>query len=140
MDKSPEPPEELADYDPGSAQDALAGGDGNTRVVWVADHERETRWWFELAERIPVRKKQQLVANNTTATKDGVDVDSDYYVDMLEEMIVDWSGADEPEAPGIRELLTGAYRGKDPQNPVFEDLWEEVPPPFAALPDEDLNV
>ena len=138
MADEPEPPEELADYDPGSAQDALAGRE-HTRIVWVADHERETRWWFELSERIPVRKKQKLVANNTTATKEGIDVDSDYYVDMLEEMVVDWSGADEGDAPGLRELLTSAYRGKDPENPVFESLWDEVPPPFANIPDADLN-
>lgn len=138
-DDVPEPPEELADYDPGTANDALADRD-DTRTVWVADHDREKRWWFELTERVPVRKKQKFVEENTTASKDGVNVDSDYYVDMLEYMVVDWSGADDEDAPGIREFLTSAYRGNDPENPVFEDLWNEVPPPFAQIPDADLNV
>lgn len=136
--EAPEPPEELSDYDPGSAQDALAGS-GSTRVVWVADHEREKRWWFRVSERVPVRKKQKFVADNTTATEDGIDVDSDYYVDMLEFLIVEWSGENDDDAPGLREFLTGAYRGNDPTNPVFEDLWDEVPPPFGDLADSDLN-
>ena len=139
MADEPEPPEELADYDPGTAQDALATQD-DTRIVWVADHDRETRWWFEITERIPVRKKQKIVGNNTTATAEGVEVDSDYYVDMLEELVVDWSGSGDDDAPSLRELLTGAYRGNDVDNPVFEDLWNEVPPPFAQIPDADLNV
>ena len=139
MTDAPEPPEDLADYDPGTARDALAT-DGDTRVVWVADHDRETRWWFEVRERIPVRKKQKFVADNTTATADGVNIDSDYYVDMLEYMVVDWSGAGDDDAPGLREFLTSAYRGKDVENPVFEELWNEVPPPFAQIPDADLNV
>ena len=138
-DGVPEPPEELADYDPGTAQDALAD-DGDTRVVWVADHETETRWWFKISERVPVRRKQKFVEQNTTATDEGINVDSDYYVDMLEFLIDDWSGADDDDAPPLREFLTGAYRGNDPENPVFEDLWNEVPPPFANIPDADLNV
>jgi len=136
---APEPPEELKDYDPGTAQDALAT-DGPTRTVWVADHDREKRWWFKLSERVPVRKKQKFVEENTTATQEGINVDSDYYVDMLEFLIDDWSGAGDEDAPGLRELLTSAYRGNDPENPVFEDLWNEVPPPFANIPDADLNV
>jgi len=137
-DDAPEPPEELKEYDPGSAQDALAD-DGATRTVWVADHERETRWWFQLSERVPVRKKQKFVEEHTTATKDGINVDSDYYVDMLEFLIEDWSGAGDADAPGLREFLTSAYRGNEPDNPVFEDLWDEVPPPFANVAEADLN-
>jgi len=136
---TPEPPEELRDYDPGSAADAMVD-EGDTRVVWIADHEAEKRWWFELSENVPVRRKQKMVEQNTTAGPDGVTIDADYYVDMLEFIIVDWSGADDPDAPGIREFLTKAYRGQGFDNPVFEDLWEEVPPPFANIPDADLNV
>jgi len=138
-DGAPEPPEELKDYDPGSAQDALAG-DGSTRTVWVADHDVEKRWWFRLSERVPVRKKQKIVEDNTTATQEGINVDADYYVDMLEFLITEWSGEDDEDAPSLREFLTSAYRGNDPENPVFEDLWNEVPPPFANIPDADLNV
>ena len=130
-------PDQIADYDVGSAQDALA--DHSTRTVWVADHERKLRWKFELQKRVPVRKKQKIVEENTTATEDGINVSSDYYVDMLEELIVSWSGEDEPESPSLRELLTGAYRGTGTQNTVFEDLWDEVPPPFANLPESDLK-
>lgn len=137
-DDAPEPPEDLADYDMGSAQDALAD-DADTRVVWVADHEREKKWHFELTERVPVRKKQKIVEQNTTATREGVNVDADYYVDMLEYLIVDWSGAGDEDAPGIREFLTAAYRGNDVDNPVFESLWDEVPPPFGDINDADLN-
>lgn len=140
MTDDPEPPEELADYDPGTAQDAIASDDGPANVVWVADHEREKRWWFRLRSRVPVRKKQKIVEKNTTAGPEGVNVNADYYVDMLEEMIVEWSGSDDPDAPSLRELLTGAYRGADAENPVFEDLWNQVPPPFAGLADADLNV
>jgi hypothetical protein len=132
-----EPPDDIADYDVGSAQDALA--DKSTRSVWVADHERELRWKFDLKERLPVRKKQKIVEDNTTATEEGINISSDYYIDMLEELIVSWSGDDEPESPDLRELLTGAYRGTDDENTVFEDLWDEVPPPFANIPDADLK-
>lgn len=138
-DDVPEPPEELADYDFGSAQDAIADSGGNTRHVWVADHEREVKWWFELSDRIPVRRKQKVVEANTTTTQEGIEVDADYYVDMLEIMVVDWSGADDGDAPELRELLTKAYRGNDADNPVFEKLWDEVPPPFAGIPESDLN-
>jgi len=138
-DDDPEPPEDLKEYDPGSAHDALVD-DGPTRTVWIADHDREKRWWFELSERVPVRRKQKVVEENVTATPDGVNINSDYYVDMLEFLIVDWSGADDSDAPSIREFLTSAYRGSDIDNPVFEDLWDEVPPPFGDVSDADLNV
>lgn len=127
----PEPPEEIADYDLGSAADALAN-EGDTKTVWVADHDREVRWWFKVVDRVPVRRKQKIVEENTTATNEGVNVSSDYYIDMLEFMVEDWSGANDADAPGLRELLTGAYRTGDAANPVFEELWEEVPPPFGT--------
>lgn len=135
----PEPPEDIADYDLGSAQDAVGGDGGPSKVVWVADHEREVRWWFRLSERIPVRKKQKIVEENVTAKEDGINVDADYYVDMLELLIEEWSGEGDDDAPGLRELLTSAYRSNDPENPVFETLWDEVPPPFSNVPDADLN-
>lgn len=138
VDEPPEPPEDIADYDLGSASEALAKN-GSTRTVWVSDHEREIRWWFELTERVPVRKKQKIVEENTTATQEGVNIDSTYYIDMLEYMVQDWAGSDDPEAPGLRELLTGAYRGQEADNPVFESLLDEVPPPFSELPDADLK-
>jgi len=133
------PPDEIADYDMGTAQDAIAGGD-DTYVMWVADHERETRWAFELRERVPVRKKGQILESNTSVTEDGLNVAYDYYVDMLEYMITSWSGEDDDDAPGLRELLTRAYTGSEPDNPVFEELQEEVPPPFANVSEADLNV
>lgn len=138
VDKPPEPPEELADYDPGTAHDAIATDD-DTRVVWVADHEIEKRWWFELRDRIPVRKKGSILEQNTTANEEGVNVSADYYTDMLEYMIVDWSGSDDADAPGLRTLLTKAYRGKDADNPVFETLQDEVPPPFANVPESEVK-
>lgn len=134
----PEPPDELKGYDPGSARDAMATDD-DTDVVWVADHEREKRWWFEIRERIPVRKKGSILETNTTATEDGVNVSADYYTDMLEYMIVDWSGGDDADAPSLREFLTKAYRGSDPDNPVFETLQDEVPPPFANVPEAEVK-
>jgi hypothetical protein len=139
MTDEPTPPDEIAGYDPGTAQEAVSDST-ETRTVWVADHEREKRWWFKITDQVPVRKKQSIVEKNTTATPDGVEVDSTYYVDMLEYLIQDWSGSGDADAPSIREFLTSAYRTKDPENPVFEDLWSEVPPPFGDLSDADLNV
>lgn len=137
-DKWGSPPEEIADYDMGKASDAIASDD-ETYVVWVADHERETRWAFELRERVPVRKKGQILERNTSVDEDGLNVAYDYYVDMLEYMVVSWSGEDEADAPGLRELLTRAYTG-GANNPVFEKLQDEVPPPFANVSEADLNV
>lgn len=135
-DEIPDPPEDIADYDMGSGRDAIA--DASTDVVWVADHEREMRWWFELRRRVPLRKKNQILEDNVDIAKDGsMNVASDYYTDMLEYMIVSWSGEDAPDAPGLRELLTGCYAGTDTGNPTFERLQEEVPPPFASIPDTE---
>lgn len=137
-DKWGKPPEEIADYDMGSAQDAIAADD-DTYVKWVADHERETRWAFELRERVPIRKKGQILERNTSVNEDGLNVAYDYYVDMLEYMVVSWSGEDDADAPGLRELLTRAYTGSEPDNPVFEALQDEVPPPFQNVAPGDLK-
>jgi len=133
------PPEEIADYDMGSAQDAIADDD-DTYTVWVADHDRKKRWAFQVRERVPVRKKGQILERNTSVNEDGLNVAYDYYVDMLEYMVVSWSGEDDADAPGLRELLTRAYTGNSPNNPVFEKLQDEVPPPFANVSESDLNV
>jgi len=138
-DKFGKPPEDIADYEMGRARDAIASDD-DTYTVWVADHEREVKWAFEVRERVPVRKKGQILESNTSVDEAGLNVAYDYYVDMLEYMIVSWSGEGEDGAPGLRELLTGAYTGSDPDNPVFEKLQEEVPPPFANVSEADLNV
>lgn len=137
-DKWGSPPEEIADYDMGSAQDAIASDD-DTYTKWIADHEREVRWAFELRERVPVRKKGQILEQNTAVDEGGLNLSYDFYVDMLEYMIVSWSGEDDPEAPGLRELLTRSYTGNEPDNPVFEELQEEVPPPFANVAEGDLK-
>lgn len=137
-DKWGKPPEEIAEYDMGSAQDAIAD-ESDTYVVWVADHERETRWAFELRERVPVRKKGQILERHLTITDEGPSLSYDYYVDMLEYMVVDWSGSDDPNAPGLKELLTRNYVGKSPDNPVFEKLQDEVPPPFANVSEAELG-
>jgi hypothetical protein len=138
-DKWGKPPEQIADYDMGRGRDAIASDD-DTYTKWVADHEREVKWAFELRERVPVRKKGQILERNTSTDEEGLHVAYDYYVDMLEYMIVSWSGESDPEAPGLRELLTGAYTGSEPDNPVFESLQDEVPPPFANVSEADLNV
>jgi hypothetical protein len=138
-DKVPEPPEDVADYELGTADDAIAD-DSSTRVVWVVDHERELKWWFELREQVPVRKKGNVLEDNATMTEQGTKVSNDYYIDMLEYMVVDWSGADDPDAPGIRELLTKAPTGNEVGNPVFEKLQNEVPPPVSDIDEAELNV
>jgi len=137
-DKVPEPPEDIADYDDGTAQDALS--DSTTYVKWVADHEREKKWWFEIKQRVPLRKKNNTLEKHVSVDEDGeMNISADYYTDMLEYMIVDWSGANHPDAPGLKELLTGVYAGTEPGNPVFEDLQDEVPPPVAGVSEEDLK-
>lgn len=134
----PKPPEHLQEYDPGSAREAIADN-SSTYIKWIADHDAKRRWYFELKERVPVRKKQTVLEDHTKQTDEGTHISSDYYVDMLEYMVVDWSGADDENAPSLRELLTSAYRGNDANNPVFESLWDEVPPPFAEVPEAELN-
>lgn len=137
-DDAPAVPDELSDYDMGSAKDAIAD-DTDTYTKWVADHERGLKWWFELRERVPVRKKGQILEKHTAVDEAGLTLSYDYYIDMLEYLIVDWSGADDDDAPGIRELLTRAYTGTEPDNPVFEELQDEVPPPFQNVPQGDLK-
>ena len=49
------------------------------------------------------------------------------------------SGGDDPDAPGLRTLLTGVYAATDNDNPVFETLQDEVPPPVAGITEDDLG-
>lgn len=130
-DKPPEPPD---GFDLGSYDDAVVD-DGNTRTVWVEDDDKGVAYWFELQEDVPLSKKNRVLENNLTTEKgdDGKprqNLSSDYYRDLLEYMVVDWFGADDPDADPLPVFLTK-------MTAVFEDLQDEVPRPFGGIDDGD---
>jgi len=121
-------------FDVGTIDDAVVD-ESKTRTVWVKDDDDGVAYWFEMKEDVPLRKKNEVLESNLT-TEQGPDgnprqnLSSDYYTDLLEYMVVDWFGAaeDNDDVPSLTVFL-------NKMSAVFEDLQDEVPPPFESLPD-----
>lgn len=123
-------------FEVGSIDDAVVD-ESRTETVWVKDDDKGVAYWFEMKEDVPLRKKNEVLENNLTTEKgpDGEprqNLSSDYYSDMIQYMVVDWFGAqeDHDDVPSLRVFL-------NKMSAVFEDLQDEVPPPFESLPDSD---
>lgn len=123
-------------FDVGRIDDAIVD-ESNTRTVWITDDDDGVAYWFDLKEEVPLRKKNEVLENNLT-TEPGPDgkprqnLSSDYYTEMLDYMVVDWFGADE-DHDGVPSLTVFLNK----MSSVFEDLQEEVPAPFEAVPDDE---
>jgi hypothetical protein len=121
-------------FDVGTIDDAVVD-ESKTTTVWVTDDDAGVAYWFEMKADVPLRKKNDVLERNLT-TEQGPDGDprqnlsSDYYTDLIEYMVVDWFGADEDndDVPSLTVFL-------NKMSAVFEDLQDEVPPPFESLPD-----
>lgn len=128
MPNDVEPPE---GFEMGSVDDAIADDSSTTRV-WVTNDDEGVAYWFDLVEKVPLRKKNSVLEDNLTIKNGDPNLSGDYFIDLLEYMIRDWFGADEPDAPGLRAFLT--QMGTE-----FEDLQDEVPDPFTNIDEDDLG-
>ena len=117
-------------FEVGTIDDAIADED-NTYRKKIVDEDAKTVYWFDLKGDVPMRKKDQVLENNLTTEKgpDGEpqqNLSTDYYYDLLDYMVVDWFGAYEADAPSLRVFF-------NKMSTVFEELRDEVPPPFEDL-------
>jgi hypothetical protein len=117
-------------FEVGTIDDAIADEDDTYRKK-IVDEDAKTVYWFDLKGDVPMRKKDQVLENNLTTEKgpDGEpqqNLSTDYYYDLLDYMVVDWFGAYEADAPSLRVFF-------NKMSTVFEELRDEVPPPFEDL-------
>jgi len=117
-------------FEVGTIDDAIADEDDTYRTK-IVDEDAKTVYWFDLKGDVPMRKKDQVLENNLTTEKgpDGEpqqNLSTDYYYDLLDYMVVDWFGAYEDDAPSLRVFF-------NKMSTVFEELRDEVPPPFEDL-------
>lgn len=128
MANDAEPPE---GFELGSVDQATADG-STTRRVWVKDEDEGVAYWFDLVDKVPLRKKNKVLEENLRIVDGDPNLSGDYFIDLLEYMIRDWFGADDPDAAGLRTFLT--QMGTE-----FEDLQDEVPDPFANIDESELG-
>jgi len=117
-------------FEVGTIEDATADEDDTYRKKIVDDDAKKV-YWFDLKADVPMRKKDSVLEQNLT-TEQGPNgepqqnLSTDYYYDLLEYMVVDWFGAYEDDAPSLRVFF-------NKMSTVFEELRDEVPPPFEDL-------
>ena len=117
-------------FEVGTIDDATADEE-DTRRKKIVDEDDKKVYWFDIKTDVPMRKKDNVLEDNLT-TERGPNGDpqqnlsTGYYYDMLDYMVVDWFGAYEDDAPSLRVFF-------NKMSTVFEDLRDEVPPPFDDL-------
>lgn len=118
-------------FELGTVGDAIVD-ESRTNRVWVTDDDTGKAYWFDLIDKVPLRKKNSVLEQNLTIVDGEPNLSGDYYIDLLEYMIRDWFGKHEADAPGLRTFLT--QMGTE-----FEQLQEEVPEPFTGVDDDELG-
>lgn len=123
-------------FEVGSIDDATAD-DRDTYRKKIVDEDAKKVYWFELKADVPMRKKDSILEQHLT-TEQGPDgqpqqnLSTGYYYEMLEYMVVDWFGAyqDHDDVTSLRVFFNR-------MSTAFEELRDEVPPPFEGLSDAE---
>jgi len=117
-------------FEVGTVDDATAD-DKSTYRKKIIDEDDKKVYWFDLKSDVPMRKKDSVLEDNLRTERGPggepeQNLSTDYYYDMLEYMVDDWFGAYEDDAPSLKVFF-------NKMSTVFEELRDEVPPPFEDL-------